>query len=72
VAQPDSLAPTEQTASPSSRPLRAWQRRALAKYLATQPKDFMASATPGAGKTAFGLRVAAELLADRTVEASPW
>lgn len=29
----------------------------------------MAVATPGAGKTTFGLRVAAELLADRTVEA---
>lgn len=28
----------------------------------------MAVATPGAGKTAFGLRVAAELLADRTIE----
>lgn len=29
----------------------------------------MAVATPGAGKTTFGLRVASELLADRTVEA---
>ncbi|MBP2334528.1 DEAD/DEAH box helicase [Saccharothrix coeruleofusca] len=52
-----------------SRPLRAWQRRALTKYLASGPKDFLAVATPGAGKTTFGLRVAAELLADRTVEA---
>ncbi|HEY2207543.1 MAG TPA: DEAD/DEAH box helicase [Pseudonocardia sp.] len=49
--------------------LRAWQRKALARYLATRPRDFLASATPGAGKTAFGLRVAAELLADRTVSA---
>ncbi|MEY8040613.1 DEAD/DEAH box helicase [Saccharopolyspora cebuensis] len=54
---------------PASRPLRAWQRRALAKYLSTKPQDFLAVATPGAGKTTFGLRVAAELLADRTVEA---
>ncbi|WP_232520134.1 DEAD/DEAH box helicase [Actinosynnema pretiosum] len=53
----------------STRPLRAWQRRALTKYLASGPKDFLAVATPGAGKTTFGLRVAAELLADRTVEA---
>lgn len=55
--------------STSERPLREWQRRALTRYLATRPRDFMAVATPGAGKTAFGLRVAAELLADRTVEA---
>ncbi|MEV0697589.1 DEAD/DEAH box helicase [Saccharopolyspora sp. NPDC050389] len=51
-----------------SRPLRAWQRRALTKYLSRKPQDFLAVATPGAGKTTFGLRVAAELLADRTVE----
>ncbi|MBA8925389.1 superfamily II DNA or RNA helicase [Kutzneria viridogrisea] len=51
------------------RPLRAWQRRALTKYLTTKPQDFLAVATPGAGKTTFGLRVAAELLADRTVQA---
>jgi superfamily II DNA or RNA helicase len=53
---------------PAERPLRAWQRRAITKYLARGPKDFMAVATPGAGKTVFGLRVAAELLADRIVE----
>jgi superfamily II DNA or RNA helicase len=51
------------------RPLRAWQRRALARYLASAPQDFLAVATPGAGKTTFALRVAAELLADRTVQA---
>jgi superfamily II DNA or RNA helicase len=51
------------------RPLRAWQRRALARYLATAPRDFLAVATPGAGKTTFALRVAAELLSDRTVHA---
>jgi superfamily II DNA or RNA helicase len=51
------------------RPLRAWQRRALARYLATSPQDFLAVATPGAGKTTFALRVAAELLADRAVHA---
>jgi superfamily II DNA or RNA helicase len=52
-----------------SRPLRGWQRRALARYLATRPQDFLAVATPGAGKTTFGLRVAAELMADRSVQA---
>ncbi|WP_374727528.1 DEAD/DEAH box helicase [Haloactinomyces albus] len=49
-------------------PLRDWQRRALTRYLASNPQDFMAVATPGSGKTTFGLRVAAELLADRTVD----
>ncbi|MFD1529766.1 DEAD/DEAH box helicase, partial [Pseudonocardia aurantiaca] len=58
-----------QQIAPSSRPLRAWQRSALARYLAATPRDFLAVATPGAGKTAFALRVAAELLADRVIEA---
>ena len=49
-------------------PLRAWQRRALVKYLAAQPRDFLAVATPGSGKTSLALRVAAELLGHRTVE----
>ena len=48
--------------------LRAWQRSALDKFLARKPRDFMAVATPGAGKTTFALRVATELLTDRTVE----
>ncbi|KXO94072.1 DEAD/DEAH box helicase [Tsukamurella pseudospumae] len=48
--------------------LRVWQRRALTKYLTAKPQDFLAVATPGAGKTTFALRVASELLADRTVE----
>jgi superfamily II DNA or RNA helicase len=49
--------------------LRAWQRRALVEYLRRRSDDFLAVATPGAGKTTFALRVAAELLADGTVEA---
>lgn len=55
-------------AAPAGPPLRAWQRRALTKYLTRRPVDFLAVATPGAGKTTFGLRVARELLDDRTVE----
>ena len=50
-------------------PLRDWQRRALVEYLRRRGDDFMAVATPGAGKTTFALRIAAELLADGTVEA---
>jgi superfamily II DNA or RNA helicase len=49
--------------------LRVWQRRALFEYLRRRAEDFLAVATPGAGKTTFALRIAAELLADGTVEA---
>ena len=56
------------TEAPGTRPLRQWQRRALTRYLAERPRDFLAVATPGAGKTTFALRVAAELLGDRTVD----
>jgi superfamily II DNA or RNA helicase len=49
--------------------LRAWQRRALVEYLRRGAQDFTAVATPGAGKTTFALKVAAELLADATVTA---
>jgi superfamily II DNA or RNA helicase/plasmid stabilization system protein ParE len=47
--------------------LRGWQRRALVKYLTARPRDFLAVATPGSGKTTFALRIAAELLTERTV-----
>lgn len=48
--------------------LRAWQAEALDAYFAHQPRDFLAAATPGAGKTTFALRLATELLARRVVE----
>ena len=48
--------------------LRAWQSAALEQYFADNPKDFLAVATPGAGKTTFALTVAAELLARRVVD----
>ncbi|OBF17982.1 DEAD/DEAH box helicase [Mycobacterium sp. ACS4331] len=54
-------------AAPSTQGLRGWQRRALVKYLTAKPRDFLAVATPGAGKTTFALRIAAELLAEGTV-----
>lgn len=47
--------------------LRAWQAEAIEQYLRTSPRDFLAVATPGAGKTTFALRVAAELLASRVI-----
>lgn len=48
--------------------LRAWQAAAMHKYFADQPRDFLAVATPGAGKTTFALTVAAELLGRRLVD----
>src|SRR3954452_5139145 len=54
--------------SPSTQSLRGWQRRAMVKYLTAAPRDFLAVATPGSGKTTFALRIAGELLADGTVE----
>jgi len=47
--------------------LRAWQQDAIERYLSASPKDFLAVATPGAGKTTFALRIATELLEHRTV-----
>ncbi|MCU1587409.1 MAG: hypothetical protein JWN31_902 [Frankiales bacterium] len=54
--------------APVSGPLRAWQRAALVSYLRTSPRDFLAVATPGAGKTTFALRIASELLASGAVQ----
>ncbi|MGH2273570.1 MULTISPECIES: DEAD/DEAH box helicase [Microbacterium] len=50
--------------------LRAWQAEALDAYFALDgpdgvgkgPRDYLAAATPGAGKTTFALRLASELL----------
>ncbi|WP_344155605.1 DEAD/DEAH box helicase [Nocardioides koreensis] len=48
--------------------LRAWQAAAMHKYFSDQPRDFLAVATPGAGKTTFALTVAAELLGRRLID----
>jgi superfamily II DNA or RNA helicase len=40
----------------------------LVRYLTAAPRDFLAVATPGSGKTAFALRVAGELLTEGVVE----
>ena len=48
--------------------LRAWQQAALTAYFAAEPRDFLAVATPGAGKTTFALTVASELLARRQID----
>lgn len=56
--------------------LRAWQAEALDLYFGLDgpdgagkgPRDFLAAATPGAGKTTFALRLATELMRRRVIE----
>lgn len=56
--------------------LRAWQAEALDLYFSLEgpdgvgsgPRDFLAAATPGAGKTTFALRLATELLRRRIID----
>jgi superfamily II DNA or RNA helicase len=52
---------------PATRPLRAWQQAAAAAVLAHDQDSFLASATPAAGKTTFGLHVAHRMLAEGRV-----
>ena len=47
--------------------LRGWQKDAYHEYFRLRRRDFLLVATPGAGKTAYALTVAAELLARREV-----
>jgi superfamily II DNA or RNA helicase len=49
--------------------LRGWQKAAYREYFGRPQRDFLLVATPGAGKTAWALTVAAELLARREVAA---
>ncbi|MCW1803911.1 DEAD/DEAH box helicase [Brachybacterium squillarum] len=64
-----SLSPAypERAAWGTATKLRAWQAEALELYRSRSPKDFMAVATPGAGKTTFALQIAAGLLQEGTV-----
>ncbi len=58
----------ERAAWGTATPLRTWQTAAMNAYFETLPRDFLAVATPGAGKTTFALSVAAELLGRRLVD----
>ncbi|MFT2816323.1 DEAD/DEAH box helicase [Leifsonia sp. A12D58] len=58
----------ERAAWGTANKLRAWQAEALDAYFLTEPRDFLAAATPGAGKTTFALRLAAELRARRVID----
>jgi superfamily II DNA or RNA helicase len=49
--------------------LRGWQKDAHRAYFRADQRDFLLVATPGAGKTAFALTIAAELIARREISA---
>ncbi len=53
------------TLPPWKAKLRDWQTRAVAAALTHRNPDFLATATPAAGKTRFALRIAHQYLADR-------
>lgn len=67
-AVPLSPAWPERAAWGTAGSLRAWQTAAMNKYTEAGPRDFLAVATPGAGKTTFALTVAADLLARRVID----
>jgi superfamily II DNA or RNA helicase len=60
---------------PDARPLRAWQKEATEAVRAHSGASFLASATPAAGKTTFGLHIAHRMLraqfVSRVVVAGP-
>ncbi|HEY3491853.1 MAG TPA: DEAD/DEAH box helicase family protein, partial [Solirubrobacterales bacterium] len=60
---------------PDTRPLRAWQLEATEAVRAHSGTSFLASATPAAGKTTFGLHIAHRMLSagfvSRVVVAGP-
>jgi superfamily II DNA or RNA helicase len=61
-------APREQSAGQLPR-LRAWQHAALKRYRGEpRRRDFLVTATPGAGKTTFALALARLLVADRVID----
>ena len=65
TALPESAAPVLDPELPS---LRGWQKAAYAEYFRVAKRDFLLVATPGAGKTAYALTVAGQLLAQREVQ----
>jgi superfamily II DNA or RNA helicase len=54
--------------APGGGRLRPWQHAALSAYIDADAKDYLVTATPGAGKTTFALAVARHLLERRLVQ----
>ncbi len=71
MSSSDSASFTSSTSSIARAPtqgatgLRAWQQAALAQFEASSSPNFLAVATPGAGKTTFALTAARRALVDR-------
>jgi superfamily II DNA or RNA helicase len=66
---PNVSVPASLSEQPDTRRLRAWQAEALSQYEdGSSGRDFMVTATPGAGKTSFALHVAARLLSRRAID----
>ena len=53
---------------PDLKGLRAWQAEAISLYLSEPRRDFLVTATPGAGKTTFALTLAKHLLTTRVID----
>ncbi len=77
TGRPDAVPPAPAALTPAwpdraawgtAQSLRAWQSAALERYFVRPARDYLAVATPGAGKTTFALTVAAELLGRRVVD----
>jgi superfamily II DNA or RNA helicase len=67
VTQPIAAPRSSLPAWPAGRPLRAWQQAAAAAVFDHSGDAFLASATPAAGKTTFGLHVAHRMLSEGRV-----
>ena len=69
VAQDEESHPDARVQNDVLGSLRGWQKEAYEEYFRLPRRDFLLVATPGAGKTAYALTVAARLLASREIAA---
>jgi superfamily II DNA or RNA helicase len=65
---PEAIGEARVNLPPWNSKLRDWQARAVTAVLSDRKSDFLATATPAAGKTRFALRIAHQYLADRAAD----